>query len=940
MLSAMSNRSAVARRSLRAFCAFCTLLLLLTVLSSGQTADLVRMPVNPLNRVQLTGHHPAWASAQNDAGAVPADLPIERLTLVLARPPQVEQAYAQFLKDQQDPASPDYHHWLTPAQIGKRFGVSAHDIHAVTVWLQSQNLQVDSVANSRQRITFSGPASTVGNAFGAEMHYYMVKGEKRISINAEPQIPAALSAVIKSVSGLYTTKYSPQHGSQTIQAPSHNVGSNWRAVPDATFCSGSTCSNIIFPADFATIYNLNGITGGINGAGQTIAIVGRSRVCTADITNFATQAAVTANVPTAIVATNGVDPGPAACSGSASGDQSEATLDVTRSGSIAQGAALDLVISADTGGQDGIQIAATSVVDTPPTPAPKIMSISFGLCEQEAGAPGVGFWDNLFQEAAGEGISVFVSSGDSAAAGCDTAFTTPPASQILSPNAICASSHATCVGGTEFADAANPSQYWSSTNGPGFESALGYIPEGAWNEPLNGSNQPQVAGTGGGVSGFISTPSYQTGTGVPTGRTGRYSPDVAFSASDHDGYFGCLAAGGGSCVVSGGSFSFEIFSGTSAAAPDMAGIAALLDQKESSAQGLLNPTLYTLAATPANAVFHDVTVATSGVTGCVVTTPSMCNNSTAGPNGLTGGLSGYLVTAGYDEATGLGSINVANLLTSWSSAIGVATTATLTVSPTSPVNAGTSVTLTATVKPASGSVTPTGTVTFFNGSTALNATPIALTNGAATFTSSTLAGASYSITAAFSPATGTGFAASTSSALPYNVQDFQIAASPTTITVAAPGGSGTSTLTITPLGGFNATLTYSCTGLPSEATCAFTAASANTEALSITTTAPSSRLGKDPLGRRGGIFYAVLLPGFLGLLIATGNRKRGLRGARLLSLIAVLALSTLWMPACGGGSSKPSNPGTPAGTSSVTVTATTGGTSALTHTTTVSLTVQ
>ena len=106
MLSAMSNRSAVARRSLRAFCAFCTLLLLLTVLSSGQTADLVRMPVNPLNRVQLTGHHPAWASAQNDAGAVPADLPIERLTLVLARPPQVEQAYAQFLKDQQDPALP------------------------------------------------------------------------------------------------------------------------------------------------------------------------------------------------------------------------------------------------------------------------------------------------------------------------------------------------------------------------------------------------------------------------------------------------------------------------------------------------------------------------------------------------------------------------------------------------------------------------------------------------------------------------------------------------------------------------------------------------------------------------------------------------------------------------------------------------------------------
>jgi len=938
MLSATPNRSAVARRSVRAFCTLCALLLVLTVVSYAQTTDLVRTTVNPLNRVPLTGHHPAWASTPNDAGAVPADLPIERLTLVLARPPQVEQAYTQFLKDQQDPGSPDYHHWLTPAQIGKRFGVSAHDIHAVTVWLQSQNLTIDSVSNSRQRITFSGPAPAVGNAFAAEMHYFTVKGEKRISINAEPQIPAALAAVIKSISGLYTIKIYPQH----VASPAHGLGAglSWgagSASPDGSgFSCGGTPCNVIFPGDFAMIYNVVGVTGGINGTGQTIAIIGRSGVCNSDITNFASAAAVTANVPTPIVPPLGITPPAAVCSGNASGDQSEATLDVTRSGSIAQNAALDLVISADSSTMSGVAIAATFVVDTPPTPAPKIMSISFGACEAEAGASGVQFWDDLFTQAAAEGISVFVSSGDSAAAGCDTAFSTPPATQVLSPNYICSSSYATCVGGTEFADSANPSQYWSSTNGPGFESALGYIPEGAWNEPLNSQNQVQVAGTGGGVSAFIATPSYQTGTGVPPARLGRYTPDVAFSASLHDAYFGCLA-GNNQCSPT---TSFSIFAGTSAAAPDMAGIAALLDQKEGSAQGLLNPTLYTLAATPANSVFHDVTISSSGVTGCVVTTPSMCNNSTAGPNGLTGGLSGYLVTTGYDEATGLGSINVANLLTNWSSAAAVATTTTLTPSPASPVNVGASVTLTATVKPASGATTPTGTVTFFNGSTALNSAPISLTNGAATFTSSTLAGASYSITAAFSPATDTDFAGSTSSALSYNVQDFQVAASPTTVSVAAPGGSGTTTLTITPLGGFNATLTYSCTGLPSEATCTFTAVSATSETLSITTTAPSSQLDKPPFGRHGGIFYALLLPGVFGLLITAGNRKRGLRGARLLSIIAVLVLSTIWMPACGGGSSKPSNPGTPAGTSSVTVTATTGGTSALSHTTTVSLTVQ
>jgi subtilase family serine protease len=935
MPPAIPNRNAKPRRQKFLFPTLCSLLLALCVTTSAlaQIADLVRTPVDPANRVPLTGHHPAWANAQNDVGAVPADLPIERLTIVLARSPQVEQAYTQFLKDQQDPASPDYHHWLTPVEIGKRFGVSSHDIHAVTVWLQSQNLHVDSISNSRERIVFSGPASSIASAFGAEMHYFTVGTEKRISITAEPQIPAALGQVIKSISGLYTVKLYPQHKSKTVQS-SHASNRGTSAFPDATFCSGAVCSNIIFPADFAMIYNLNGVIGGINGAGQTIAIVGRSRVCTADITNFAIQAAVTANIPDAIVPPLGVDPGAAACSGSATQDQSEATLDVTRSGSVAQGATLDLVVSGDTATQDGIQIAATYVVDTNPIPA-HIMSISFGGCEQQAGQGGVQIWDSLFKQAAGEGISVFVSSGDSAAAGCDQSFTTPPASQILSPNAICSSSYATCVGGTEFADSANPTQYWSSTNGNGFESALGYIPEGAWNEPLNAQSAPQVAGTGGGISAFIATPSYQTGTGVPNARAGRYTPDVAFSASEHDGYFGCLAAGGGSCVVVNHSFSFEVFAGTSAAAPDMAGIAALLNQKEGIAQGLLNPNLYILAAAPSNGVFHDVTVATSGVANCAVTTPSMCNNSTPGPTSLTGGLSGYLVTAGYDEATGLGSINVANLLTNWVSTT-VPTTTTLAMSPASPVNAGTNVTLTATVKPSSTSTkTPTGTVTFADAKLGKLGTGTLNSSGVATLISSTLAGASYSITATYGG--DTNFSGSTSSPAPYDVQDFTIAANPTTVTVTAPGQSGTTTLTITPLGGFSQTVTYTCTGLPSEATCTFPTA-ATGGILTITTTAPSAKMDKGPLGRSRTLFYALLLPGFLGLVISAGSRKRTLRRMRLLGFIAVLALSTFSMPACGGGSSSgPSNPGTPAGTSTVTVTATAG---SISHNAKITLTIQ
>jgi hypothetical protein len=209
-----------------------------------------------------------------------------------------------------------------------------------------------------------------------------------------------------------------------------------------------------------------------------------------------------------------------------------------------------------------------------------------------------------------------------------------------------------------------------------------------------------------------------------------------------------------------------------------------------------------------------------------------------------------------------------------------------------------------------GSTTAAGHGTLSSGTATLNYNPSALTAG------------NHTLTATYEG--DTNFAASTSTGQALGVQDFQIAANPTTVTVSAPGQSGTTTLTITPQGGFSQTITYACTGLPSEASCTFpTVATGGT--LTIATTAPSARMHKAPLGRSRGLFYALLLPGFLGLVLCAGSRKRSLRGVRLLGLIAILAIATLWMPACGGGSSKtPSNPGTPTGTSTVTVTATAG----------------
>jgi hypothetical protein len=626
----------------------------------AQSANRVTQDGDAAQAQALPNHHPLWANPSNDAGLMPAKLMLDQMTIVLARSPEQESAFEQLLADQQNPASPEYHHWLTPAEVGERFGLSEQDIASVTGWLQSQGLHVNWVSPSGIFIGFGGTAADMGRTFQTEFHYYNVNGARRFSVSSDPMIPKALAPAIKAIRGLYTIDERPAHHAITVQSDSPEL-------------NGGGGSHFLAPADFDTIYD---VPSSLTGTGETIGIVGRSRVNPADLTEFQTQTNTTFATPQEIVpaAYGGIDPGSAATSCAAAPcsiteDQLEATLDVLRAGSVAPGATLLLVVSAgnSTNG-DGIGADAQYLVNTTPLPA-QVMNVSFGNCELSGGLSQVDYWNTLFEQAAGEGISAFVSSGDSGASGCDPSFTTPPANpQANSPNALCASSYATCAGGTEFNDTSDPSLYWGSSNGTGLKSALSYIPEGAWNEPINVFNTPntvEVAASGGGVSGFIATPSWQTGTGVPTTRSGRYTPDIAFSAAGHDGYFGCLNAAevGGECV--GSSFYFAVFSGTSAAAPSMAGVAALLDQKLSGAQGNLNPGLYATAAS-FPAAFHDVTVTSSGVTGCSIDTPSMCNNSTASSaatiTNLSGGQAGYEVTTGYDEVTGLGSLDVATFI--------------------------------------------------------------------------------------------------------------------------------------------------------------------------------------------------------------------------------------------------------------------------------------
>jgi hypothetical protein len=881
--------------------------------SQAQTTDLVNFPVDPASRVVLRGQRAPWAVPQDNQGPVPGDVILEHLTLVLKRSPQRQKAFEQFLQQLQDPASRNYHRFLTPTEVGTRFGASRHDIEAVSAWLRAEGMRVNSVSNSRIMIDFSGGASLVGAAFGTEMRYYVVNGEQRMATAGDPQIPAAFAGIIHSVSGLNTVNDHPYHGAEETEVPAPNAGE----LPALSICNGGSCIYYVTPVDFVTIYDLSGAWNfDFLGQGQTIAIIGRAKVYNPDIENFQTLSGLTKDDPTVIVPPDGLDPGaPAGTGGTATGDQVEATLDVMRSTSVAPGATIDLVVSADDNGVSGLRIAAQYVVDTDPVPA-QIMNISFGACEADRTQADVQLWDDLFGQGAAEGISTFVASGDAGGAGCDSYFQPPPQNQILSINYICASSYATCVGGTEFADTADPALYWqqTSSDGPPFASALRYIPEGGWNEPLNSQGATQAASSGGGFSAYIATPSWQTGTGVP-GTQGRYTPDIAFTSSAHDGYFGCLAASGGphpgDCVVRSGEFYFEYFFGTSAAAPDMAGITALLNQKFQSPQGELNQRLYYLAASPALEVFNDVTVDSSGVSGCVVTTPSMCNNSTPSPTGLTGGLSGYLVTPGFDEVTGLGSIDVSNLLANWYA--GFPATTTVLTSSLNPAIEGQSVTLTATVTTA-GANPPTGRVTFKDFFGVIDATAVlSPVNGSqvATFTSAALSVGTYEITAFYSGDAQN--ADSLSEQLTQNITapTFIWAANGSASGSVLSGQSAVYNLTATPTGAtaFTENVVFGCSLPDATFTCTFdptqiAAGSGPTPVqLTVTTTGPNPPTGSQRRRRADGRspWLPLALP-LAGIGMVALKRRRVSKRCSIAGLLVCLALLGL-AAACGGGMS-------------------------------------
>jgi subtilase family serine protease len=800
--------------------------------------DRITAPLSNGQMFTLKGHVHGHARPEFDQGRTDPSKVIHGLSLSFKLSPAQQASLDKLLADQQNPKSPSYHRWLTPTQFGDRFGMNQNDLNKVTSWLQTQGFTVTRIANSRNQIFFEGTVAQVEIAFRTQIHNYLVDGELHYANATAPSVPAALQGAALAIQHLHS--FSPKPRARIQHISTDGV--------DAHFTSYVSGSHFISPGDFAVIYDVNGLG---DGAGQKIAVIGQSSINLTDVAHYRAAAGLTANNPTLLL-----EPG-TGTSTRCPGDEGESDLDVEFSGGVAKNATVLFVFTGllpgDSCGNRSFNAfdALLHAIDQQIAP---VISISYGNCEPSLGSGNASTFQGWAQQANSQGQTIISASGDSGAADCD--FHVQSATGGLAVDLPGAIPEVTSAGGTEFSGDlagtvtgtapntnASATPFWAgttnSTDPVDGISALKYIPEMGWNDSKADIQAGgDISATGGGASIFFEKPSWQSGLGVP-GDGQRDVPDISVSSSaDHDGYVFCSEDGPNGTIIATCASGFRVSAGgnltvvggTSVAAPTLAGVVALINQSLGNTPpaglGNINPTLYRIAQnTPA--AFNDVTAGdnivpcTSGTTGC--------------PSGTT--QIGFTTGAGYDQVTGLGSINATTLAQAWDDS---------------------------------------------------------------------------------------GFL------LTPNVQTISL----------SPGQTGNATITITAQNGFNSPLTFTCRDDAPASTCTITPSDATTQtsvSLQVTTSSPTAELRR-PMGSASRILYAAFLPGLLGIVLTAGLRKRAARALRLLSLIVVLGLSTLWMGGCGGSTNSSMKVGgTTKGNYTLTINATTGGSTPIVNSTMIAL---
>ncbi len=670
--------------------------------------------VDETKLVTLSGHTHPLAAPKYDRGAVEDSFPMEHMYLQLRRSSEQEETLKRTIDDLQNPHSSNYHQWLTAEELGTKFGPAQQDIETVTQWLSSHGFQVNTVHKNGLTIDVSGTAGQVREAFHTEIHKYFVNGKQHIANASDPSIPAAVAPVVAGFVALHDFMPKPALSKpiRPFSFPCNGCPDGFNGVPQYDEA----------PGDLAAIYNVGPLYKAkkpITGKGQTVVVLEDTDINPADVATFRKSFGLSSYAGTFTQ----IHPGPGCADPGLNPAEGEAALDAEWAGAIAADAAVNLASCADTTTNFGGFIAAQNLLDL--TNPPPIMSLSYLECEAGNG-PGIapdgnGFINALWQQAASEGVSVFVAAGDGGAAGCDNFDTATYALGGIAANGLASTPYDVATGGTDFLDTYENTlgTYWSATNDPIGRSAKSYIPEMPWDDSCGssilasfygyndlvkfcnstiGSNFLVIVGGSGAPSFVYSKPWWQTGIiGIPNDGK-RDLPDVSLFASNafwqHAILF-CMsdaAQGGFPCDYTNGTDTLNNSAGgTSFTAPQFASIQALINQKAGAPQGNPDPIFYDLAraeygsASSPNknnlaacnssqgnnigsaCIFHDVTQGNNAVP-CYGTVN--CYDPSPAGYGILSVSDMYLQQAyptetGWDFATGLGTVNVTNLVNSW-----------------------------------------------------------------------------------------------------------------------------------------------------------------------------------------------------------------------------------------------------------------------------------
>ncbi len=589
----------------------CALLLTPIVLSASQTPSRIECAINDAQTFVLHGNtRPAVRTgAARDQGPVAASQILPRLSLHFALTAEQTQDLHQLLSALQTPKSASYHKFLSHAEYADRFGLNTADVDKVTRWLENNGFSNIQVANSRSSVTFSGTAAQAQAAFHTQIHNYALKGQLYYANTSDPELPQALENVADGVGGLHNFRAQPN-----LAGPQ----------PRFTAANGN---HYLTPTDVQTIYNVTPLSNSFGSVGLKLVVVGQSDVSLTDLRAFRTAAGLPAHDPTFI--TVGTDPG------IVSGDELSSDVVLEWGGAIATN--VDVIYITGNaqnanGASDALNYALENYQNT-------IITTSYGECEADISTAEFTTQNNLLAQGNAVSDTIVAASGNRGPADCDTGTV---ATQGLAVQFPASSAYVTAVGGTTFNEGTG--SYWSSSNSANSGSAISYIPETTWDD----GNQ---AASGGGASVLVAKPTWQTA--LTPNDNARDVPDVALAASaNHDGYLVCS---GGNCVngFQNASGNLAVVGGTSISSVLFAQMIDYALSINGVTLGNINQRLYQLQPYNTGA-FYDITTGSNSVA---------CS---AGSKNCPSSLQlGYAATAGYDQATGLGSVNAQNLYISW-----------------------------------------------------------------------------------------------------------------------------------------------------------------------------------------------------------------------------------------------------------------------------------